>query len=103
MHLKDVDTSVAARLRSGELDLISAVQAGIFQPLGAGDVQVGEVVLTLEHAGYGGWYVLEQDTAIVGAVPPPGEGPVDDVRRSVEFLQAIPTGTASSASATEGR
>lgn len=89
VHLKDVDGLVAARLRSGELDLVSAVQQGVFQPLGAGDVGVDEVVLALERAGYTGWYVLEQDTAIVGAVPPPGEGPIDDVRRSIAFLAGI--------------
>src|SRR5262249_26816825 len=33
VHLKDVDESVAVRLRSGELDLMAAVQAGLFQPL----------------------------------------------------------------------
>ncbi len=88
VHLKDVDAAVAARLRSGELELMAAVQAGLFQPLGAGDVAVGEVVDVLEASGYRGWYVLEQDTAIVGAVPPPGHGPIDDVRRSVEFLEA---------------
>jgi inosose dehydratase len=103
VHLKDIDTAVVARLRSGELDLVSAVQAGIFQPLGAGDVPVDEVVLALEQAGYTGWYVLEQDTAIVGVAPPPGQGPIDDVRRSVEFLQALATGTPPIASATEGR
>jgi inosose dehydratase len=85
VHLK----AVAARLRAGELELMAAVQAGLFQPLGAGDVAVGEVVGALEEAGYPGWYVLEQDTAIIAAVPPAGQGPIDDVRRSVEFLQAL--------------
>jgi len=89
VHLKDVDAAVAARLRSGELDLMAAVQAGLFQPLGAGDVAVGEIVAALEESGYNGWYVLEQDTAIVDAIPSPGQGPIDDVRRSVEFLQAL--------------
>ena len=40
----------------------------------------------LEASGYGGWYVLEQD-AVVEAEPPEGEGPVDDVRKSLRFLQ----------------
>ena len=89
VHLKDVDEAVAARLRAGELELMAAVQAGLFQPLGAGDVAVGEVVGVLEASGYSGWYVLEQDTAIIDTIPPSGQGPIDDVRRSVEFLQAI--------------
>ena len=41
--------------------------------------RVDEVVRALEHGGYPGWYVLEQDTAIDAASPPTGR-PVDDVR-----------------------
>jgi inosose dehydratase len=89
VHLKDVDATVAARLRSGELDLVGAVQRGLFRPLGAGDVAVGELVRELEHAGYSGWYVLEQDTAILGDAPAPGEGPIGDVRTSIGYLEGI--------------
>ena len=89
VHLKDVNARVAAQLRSGELELVAAVQAGLFQPLGAGDVRVDLTVVALEDAGYTGWYVLEQDTAIIDAIPPPGVGPIDDVRRSIEFLQTV--------------
>jgi inosose dehydratase len=85
VHLKDVDERTAARLRSGELGLVEAVQAGLFRPLGAGDARVEDVVLALERAGYGGWYVLEQDTAITD----PGASPAADVRSSVEFLQHV--------------
>jgi inosose dehydratase len=85
VHLKDVDDAVATRLRSGELDLVGAVQAGLFLPLGEGDARVEQVVRALERAGYAGWYVLEQDTAIADA----GASPADDVRRSVEFLQRV--------------
>ena len=89
VHLKDVDSRVAARLRAGELELVPAVQAGLFQPLGAGDVAVSDVVLALERLGYTGWYVLEQDTAVLDSIPPPGEGPIDDVRRSIDFLDRV--------------
>ena len=101
-HLKDIDSAVAERLRSGELVLVTAVQAGLFRPLGAGDARVDEVVVSLEDAGYAGWYVLEQDMAIMDAIPAPGHGPVDDVRRSVEFLQALAARRAGIAPATEG-
>jgi inosose dehydratase len=103
VHLKDVSEHVAARLRAGELALVPAVQAGLFQPLGQGDVDVDEIVLTLERAGYTGWYVLEQDTAILENVPSPGQGPVDEVRHSIEFLQAIAHGGAPIAATSEGR
>ena len=36
VHLKDVDAAVAARLRTGELSLLQAVQAGVFTALGTG-------------------------------------------------------------------
>jgi inosose dehydratase len=92
VHLKDVREAVADRLRAGEVDLVAAVRQGLFQPLGSGDVAVGEVVAELEQAGYAGWYVLEQDAAILGDTPAPGHGPVDDVRRSIGFLRREVTG-----------
>lgn len=47
----------------------------------------------LEQAGYTGWYVLEQDTAFAdGHAPTPGTGPVDDLRRSIMFLEALADG-----------
>jgi inosose dehydratase len=88
VHLKDVDDSLARQLRSRALELVPAVQQGLFRPLGAGDVAVGSVVAELERAGYTGWYVLEQDTAIVDA-PTSDTGPADDVRRSIEFLRHV--------------
>ena len=89
VHLKDVSDAVAQRLLAGELDLVGAVQAGLFRPLGEGDAGVGDVVAALEESGYAGWYVLEQDTALTDAFPSPGHGPADDVRHSVEFLAAL--------------
>jgi len=102
VHLKDVSSTVASGLRSGELELVPAVQAGLFQPLGAGDVPVHEVVAALESSGFGGWYVLEQDMAITQGAPPPGEGPVEDVRRSIDFLRAGAPGATHVAHAAEG-
>jgi inosose dehydratase len=86
-HLKDVDASVAARVRAGEITYMQGVQAKMYVPLGDGDVPVGEIVAELEQAGFDGWYVLEQDTALAG--PPEGEGPVADVRRSLAFLATL--------------
>lgn len=88
-HLKDVDAGWAARVRSGEVTYTEAVRRGIYRPLGVGDVDIAGIVAALESAGYAGWYVLEQDTILTGA--PEGEGPVADVRSSVEFLRGLPT------------
>lgn len=89
VHLKDVDGALAARLRDGELALVPAVQRGLFRALGEGDAPVRETVEALERAGYTGWYVLEQDTALASAAIPDGEGPIRDVRRSIVFLEAL--------------
>ncbi|GAB7042534.1 MULTISPECIES: TIM barrel protein [Catenuloplanes] len=82
VHLKDVDTSVAGR----GLPYVDAVRAGLYRPLGDGDLDIPALVRSLEAVGYRGWYVLEQDCALHD-VPPAGEGPIGDVRRSVTYLK----------------
>jgi inosose dehydratase len=86
VHLKDVDASLAERVRRGELSLVRATQLGLFRPLGDGDARVDEVVRLLDAMGYGRWLVLEQDLAITGTEPPVDGGPALDVARSIEFL-----------------
>jgi inosose dehydratase len=89
VHLKDVDLSLAELVSSSELSLLSAVRRGLFRPLGAGDLAIGDVVGALEATAYDGWYVLEQDTAIIGDEPRAGGGPIDDVRQSVDHLRTV--------------
>jgi len=84
VHLKDVDSGLAEKVIAGELAFGDAVRAGIFRPLGQGDVDIAAMVRTLEDAGYQGWYVLEQDVMLDG--PPDDEGPVGNVRQSLDFL-----------------
>jgi inosose dehydratase len=89
VHLKDVEPGVARRLRDGELALVPAVQAGLFRPLGEGRAPVAETLRALDEHGYRGWYVLEQDCALSTADIPGGQGPIEDVRRSIAFLEAL--------------
>jgi inosose dehydratase len=89
VHLKDVRTGVADQFRAGEMGWMAAVQAGIFAPLGEGDVAIADAVTELERQGYAGPYVLEQDLAITDAEPPPGEGPARDVAKSVAYLRSV--------------
>jgi inosose dehydratase len=84
-HLKDVNAELAAKVQSGELTYTQAVAAGMYVPLGAGDVDISGIVKTLEDNGYDGWYVMEQDNILDGE--PEGEGPLADVRASVAYLQ----------------
>ncbi len=91
VHLKDTRMEVSDRLNAGELTLMEAVQAGLFPALGEGDLPIDQIVTTLEAAGFRGWYVIEQDCALTGELPAPGEGPVRDVEISVAYLQQIAT------------
>jgi inosose dehydratase len=88
VHLKDVDAGIAARVMAGDIAFGEGVRAGVFRPLGDGDVDIAGLVQILESAGYRGWYVLEQDVMLDDE--PAGVGPVANVRRSLDFLmQAV--------------
>lgn len=89
VHIKDCDLSVAGRLNEGEISLMEAVQGGIFPSVGQGDLDIDEVISSLEGTGYSGWYVLEQDVAITGDLPGEGAGPIEGVRESVEYLKGL--------------
>jgi len=86
VHLKDVNRDLARRIATRELSFKEAASRGVFRPLGDGEVDVGAVIDRLQSAGYRGWYVLEQDT-VVEAEPEEGDGPVNDVRKSLAYLQ----------------
>jgi inosose dehydratase len=86
-HFKDVDLAYARKVRAGRLTYTEAVREGMYRPLGTGDVDVAAIVEHLRGNGYDGWYTLEQDTILTE--PPAGEGPVADVRTSVDYLWGL--------------
>jgi inosose dehydratase len=88
VHLKDLDRVLAERVRSGELSYAEGVRAGLYRPLGQGDLDVEAVFTRLRDAGYRGWYVLEQDTALT-AEPEPAQGPVAAARQSIEYFRRL--------------
>lgn len=94
MHLKDVDLAWARKVQAGDATYTEAVAAGMYVPLGAGDVDIAAIVTALEADGYQGWYVLEQDTILTGDPADGGEGPdpVADVRTSVAHLLSVAKG-----------
>ncbi len=49
-------------------------------------MDVERVIELLEGSGYRGWYVLEQDV-MLDYEPEEGEGPIENVRRSLTFVQ----------------
>jgi inosose dehydratase len=87
VHLKDVRAEVADEVRSGRIGYTAAVQEGIYVPLGDGDVDVEALVILLGEAGYSGWFVLEQDTALGDSGPT--DIPVQDTARSIAHLNKI--------------
>lgn len=89
-HFKDVDNTVAAKVRSGALTYYDAVAQGMYRPLGTGDVDIAGIVNTLQTNGYTGWFTLEQDT-ILTEEPPPGTGPIDDARISADYVRSLLT------------
>ena len=89
VHLKDVRMNLVPALLDRSTSIMAGVQAGLFPPLGQGDLALADVVVTLEQAGYQGWYVIEQDTAITGEVPGEGQGPVSAVGESMTYLRDV--------------
>ncbi|WP_273735805.1 sugar phosphate isomerase/epimerase family protein [Mycolicibacterium septicum] len=86
-HLKDVDAALAAKVQSGAISYTDAVKAGMYTPLGTGDVDIAGIVSVLRDNGFDGWFVMEQDTILDDA--PAGDGPVADVRTSVAYLRSV--------------
>jgi inosose dehydratase len=89
VHLKDVRMDLVPALMDRSTSIMEGVQAGLFPPLGQGDLALADVVLELERSGYRGWYVIEQDTAITGPLPGPGEGPAEGVAASMRYLHEV--------------
>jgi inosose dehydratase len=86
VHLKDVRSAIADVVRAGQITYTHGVTAGMYVPLGDGDVDVPTLVRVLSGAGYTGWYVLEQDTVLPGDSTAEDDRPRRDVARSLAHL-----------------
>jgi inosose dehydratase len=62
VHLKDVAGDAAEAVRAGR-PVLDAVQGGLWQPLGEGDVPLVEMLEALDRKGYEGWLIVEHDFA----------------------------------------
>lgn len=87
-HLKDVDSAKAGQVQAGSITYYEGVVAGMYKPLGQGDVGIGEIVRNLLTAGYQGWFVLEQDL-VIQEEPAEGAGPYMFAKQSVEYLREV--------------
>ncbi len=61
LHLKDCDPAVAAACRAQERDHFQATAAGVFCPLGEGEVDFPGLITAMQERGYTGWAIVEQD------------------------------------------
>jgi inosose dehydratase len=61
LHLKDCQPRIAAECRASAADYFAAIAAGVFCPLGEGEVDFPGVIAEMEKLGYDGWAVVEQD------------------------------------------
>lgn len=87
VHLKDVRAELAAAVRRGEYTYTAAVRAGMYTPLGAGDVDIAAIIAGLTAVGYDGCYVLEQDTILDAEAD--GDGATRDVAASIAYLRTV--------------
>lgn len=76
VHLKDL-----RRARLQGLGFHEAVAAGVFVPLGQGDVDNSAILEALRDAGYTGWIIVEQDRLLT-----PESDPLGDARASRAWL-----------------
>lgn len=61
LHFKDCSASIAAECRAQHKDYFEAVAAGVFCPLGEGEVDFPAVIKAAQAGGYSGWAIVEQD------------------------------------------
>src|SRR5213595_822443 len=82
VHLNDVDTNFAQRVREGTLDYKEAIARGMYKPIGEGGAKVERVVDALRTSGYRAWYTLEQETRL----PTAEDRPLGRISRSLEYV-----------------
>jgi inosose dehydratase len=82
-HFKDVRPDVIDRVRAEGLDFWTAIEEGVFCPMGEGLVDVAGVIGALADVGYAGYATIEQDRVA-------GSGtPLQDLQRSVAVLERL--------------
>ncbi len=88
VHAKDIRKDMTDKLLPGEITCPEGVKAGMFAPIGQGDMDFKAIVAALTEANFDGYYVLVQDIMIDGE-PAPGEGSINNAKASLEALMAL--------------
>lgn len=84
LHFKDCHAEIAQKCREQRLDYFAAVKAGLFCPLGAGEVDFPGILAELARQGYDGWAVVEQDVLVEDL-----DAPRRFSQQNREYLQSI--------------
>ncbi len=83
VHFKDCEPRLARRARAEEWDYRTALRHGLFCELGQGSVDFAALLRDLEHSGYDGWVVVEQD------VLPKLGAPLESAIRNRRYLRQM--------------
>lgn len=84
LHFKDCHPEIARSCRQHGLDYFAAVKAGLFCPLGEGEVDFPGLLAELARQNYDGWAVVEQDVLVEDL-----EAPRRFSQQNREYLQSI--------------
>lgn len=88
VHAKDIRKELTDKLLPGEITWSQGIKAGMFTPIGEGDIDFAAIVELLDAAGFDGYWVLEQDI-MLDEEPPAGGGPVANAKASFDALAAL--------------
>ena len=88
VHAKDIRKELTDKLLPGEISWSEGIKAGMFVPVGQGDIDFGAIVGLLNDAGFDGYYVLEQDI-MLDEEPPADGGPVANAKASLDALSSL--------------
>ncbi len=84
IHLKDIQQSILTKACQESLDFYSAVNQGIFCPLGQGHVDFVHIQKALNAMQYNGWITVEQDHDLQSAA-----SPQDNARDNFYYVSQI--------------
>ena len=84
-HLKDLNETIAQRVKTEGMDFYTAVKQGIFPAIGTGSVDIAGVIDDIKALGYEGWIVVEQDS--LGTHDYAGRTPLEAVGISRKYLR----------------
>jgi inosose dehydratase len=84
LYLSDCDPEIRQFAIDEKLTFFEETQAGVFCPLGGGDVDLSGLVKSLRRMDYAGWVVIEQD-----ALSNDPEVQLANARANREFLRTL--------------